>query len=71
VDEYGKQIAAQGGALLIDPRDDNTLLDALRTMLTDDATHARLTAQAQARPIRTWDEYAAELWDYLVRGAGA
>ena len=62
------EIAAQGGALLIDPRDDNTLLDALRTMLTDDAMHARLTAEAKARPIRTWDAYAGELWDYLVRG---
>jgi glycosyltransferase involved in cell wall biosynthesis len=57
-----------GGALTVDPRDDHAIADALRSLLTDDDLHARLTAQAQARPVRTWDEYADQTWRYLVEG---
>jgi len=65
---YGSmaEIAADGGALTIDPRDDHTIADALRTLLTDDAEHARLVAEAQARPQRTWDDYARDVWGALV-----
>lgn len=60
------QIAQDGGALLIDPRDDDELTSAMRRLLTDDALLARLTAQAQQRPPRTWEDYARELWGQLV-----
>ncbi|MGY5885428.1 glycosyltransferase [Modestobacter lacusdianchii] len=65
---YGSmaEIAADGGALLVDPRDDHDLAAALRTVLTDDDKHARLAAAAAARPRRTWDEYARDVWDSLV-----
>jgi glycosyltransferase involved in cell wall biosynthesis len=70
--DFGSQaeIAELGGCLTVDPRDDLALTDALRLTLTDDAVLARLRAEASARVVRTWDDYAAELWDFLVeRGA--
>jgi len=63
-----RDIAATGGALLVDPRQDHQIAAALRTLLTDDAAHAALRAQARARPVRGWDEYAALTWAYLVEG---
>jgi glycosyltransferase involved in cell wall biosynthesis len=61
-----REIAAAGGALLVDPRDDHDLRNALRRLLTDDALHAALSETARHRSVRTWDRYAAETWDYLV-----
>jgi hypothetical protein len=62
-----KEIAdAGGGALLIDPRDDHDLVDAMRTLLTDDHLHAELSRAALARPLITWDAYAARTWQTLV-----
>ena len=61
-----REIAAQGGALMIDPRDDRSLADAMRRMLTDDALLQRLSAEAARCPTRTWDTYAAQVWDLLV-----
>ena len=56
------------GGLLVDPRDDHDLADAMRVLLTDDETRERLIAETRSRPQRTWDDYASELWDYLVDG---
>ncbi len=61
------EIAAGGGALLIDPRDDEALTDAMRALLTDDILVETLRHQARNRPSRTWEHYAADLWDRLVR----
>lgn len=61
---YGEPL----GGLLVDPRDDESLTDGLRTMLTDSATYARLKAETAMHPERTWDDYAAELWSFLVEG---
>ncbi|KZX22008.1 glycosyltransferase [Rathayibacter tanaceti] len=66
-----KDIAAQGGALLVDPRDDRSIRDALISLITDDEVHARLTAEAHARVNRTWGEYADELWSYVTAVAPA
>ena len=68
---YGStaEIAADGGALLVDPRDDDALVRELRRMVTDDALVADLRADALARPVRTWDDYAAELWQTLATGS--
>ena len=65
---YGSmaEIAADGGALLIDPRDDRSLAAGMRTLLTDEAEHARLAAEARARPVSTWDGYAARVWTTLT-----
>ena len=67
--DYGtmKEIAdAGGGALLVDPRDDHSIADGMRRLLTDDTLLAELTAQATSRTPRTWDQYAEETWALLV-----
>jgi len=61
---YGStgEIAAGGGCLTVDPRDDEQIVDAMRVLLTDDAVLARLKVEAAARPVKTWEQYAAEVW---------
>lgn len=67
---YGstRDIAASGGCLLVDPRDDHSIADALRRVLTDAGLHERLAAETAAFRLRSWDEYAADLWRVLVEG---
>ncbi|OII27737.1 glycosyltransferase [Frigoribacterium sp. MCBA15_019] len=56
------EIARVGGCLQVDPRDDTAVVDAMRTLLTDDAEHERLLAEiAEQRP-KTWRSYADEIW---------
>jgi glycosyltransferase involved in cell wall biosynthesis len=66
--DFGSQleIAEGGGCLTVDPRDDDAVTDAMRRLLTEPDTLAALREQALARPRRTWDEYADELWQALV-----
>lgn len=65
-----KEIADDGGgALLVDPRDDSSLTDAMRALLTDDDLLAELQRQARSRPTRTWDTYAVETWRALTGSA--
>jgi glycosyltransferase involved in cell wall biosynthesis len=71
--DFGSQreIAHGGGCVTVDPRDDDALTEALRTLLTRPEELERLRAEIADRPVRTWAEYADELWTYLVRGEGA
>ena len=66
--DYGstRQVGMGGGAVLIDPRDDEALVAAMRTLLTDDEAVRSLREQISLRPVRTWEEYASELWDGTV-----
>lgn len=64
------EITRDGGALLIDPRSDHAIADAMRTLLTDDAERERLAEQARRRPERTWDDYAQEAWRILGPPSG-
>ncbi len=59
--------AAGGGAILIDPRDDDALTEAMRSLLTDDHRLATLRQQLHTRPTRTWEHYAHDLWHHLVQ----
>jgi glycosyltransferase involved in cell wall biosynthesis len=59
------------GAIMVDPRDDQSIVLGLRRMLTDRALHERLRGEAQARELGTWERYAEELWTYLVLGKTA
>jgi glycosyltransferase involved in cell wall biosynthesis len=70
---YGstREIAEGGGALLINPRDDDELTDAIRRALTDDALLEKLRAEAVARSPRSWDDYARDLWQALSAPAPA
>lgn len=60
------EIASGGGALVVDPRDDHDLAEAMARLLVDDTEVDRLGHEAAARRDRTWDEYAALVWDCLV-----
>jgi glycosyltransferase involved in cell wall biosynthesis len=61
---YGSmaEIAVGGGCLLVDPRDDQQIADAMRVLLTDDTRLDELRAEARGRTMRTWDDYAEQLW---------
>ena len=61
-----REIAAGGGALLVDPRDDRDIADAIDRVLFDEETAARLRAEARRRTGRSWSDYSKELWSYLV-----
>ncbi len=61
------EIAASGGALLIDPRNDNELIAAMRRLLTDPAERERLIEVAKPAAGRNWGAYADQLWSFLVR----
>ena len=56
------ETAAGGGAVLVDPRDDMALVDAMHLLLTDDDALDELRRAARDRPTRTWDDYADDLW---------
>ena len=64
---FGSQleIAELGGCLVVDPRDDDEVTEAIRRLLTKPDELQRLRSEALARPVRTWDEYASELWAFL------
>jgi glycosyltransferase involved in cell wall biosynthesis len=62
------EIAALGGCLTVDPRDDDAIAEAMRRMLTDDELILRLRAEAAAIPARGWRDYADDLW--LTAGLG-
>ncbi len=57
-----REIAEDGGALLVDPRDDDALTEAIRSLLTDDAVHGRLVAECAARTPSSWSDYSDALW---------
>jgi len=52
--------------VLVDPRHDEQLVQAMRTLLADDAQIASLRDVISKRPRRSWEEYAAEVWDRVV-----
>ena len=66
--DYGstREIATGGGVLLVDPRDDEALVDGMRRLITDDDLLDSLHRQIANRPVRTWQEYASDLWEGLV-----
>jgi glycosyltransferase involved in cell wall biosynthesis len=60
------EIAAGGGCVLVDPHDDHSIAAGMRSLLTDDARLAALTAEASARPAREWSDYADHVWNVLM-----
>jgi glycosyltransferase involved in cell wall biosynthesis len=55
-----------GGAVLVNPYDDDSVADGMRSLIENDVLLARLRLEALNHPTRGWDDYAAELWDYFV-----
>jgi glycosyltransferase involved in cell wall biosynthesis len=70
---YGSQreIAERGGCIMVDPRNDTELTDAMRLLLADHDRLAALRAEIPARRSRSWDQYATTLWSFLVDGSTA
>jgi glycosyltransferase involved in cell wall biosynthesis len=60
------EIARAGGAVTIDPHDDDALISAIRTLLTDDERVAELRREIVGRPSHDWIDYASQLWDRAV-----
>ena len=60
------EIGREGGCLMVDPRDDDELVTGMRRMMTEPGLLDRLTAEIADRPRRTWSDYAADLWAFLV-----
>ncbi|PPF82452.1 hypothetical protein C5B96_09135 [Subtercola sp. Z020] len=69
---YGStaEIAAGGGCVTADPRDDRSVADGMRALLTDDALLDRLKAEIESRDDSTWEAYSDSLWS-IVSPAGA
>ena len=65
------QIAEQGGCLTVDPRNDDAIFQAMRALLTEPNTLRQLRAEAATRPARTWEDYAHDLWRFLIDGGDA
>ncbi|TAL44740.1 MAG: glycosyltransferase family 1 protein [Salinibacterium sp.] len=70
---YGSlaEIAREGGCVMVDPRDDDAIIEGMRAMLTDDALIRRLRAEIGKAPSRTWADYAADIWHRVEAGATA
>ena len=60
-----REIAAGGGAVLVDPRNDADVARGVAEAMFDDERNAELRAEAAARVDRTWPEYADAAWEYL------
>lgn len=60
------EIAAGGGALLVDPRNVDDLEVQMRRLLTDDDLYDRLRREALARDLGNWDDYARDVWSFLT-----
>jgi len=60
------EIARDGGCVTVDPRNDEVIAEAMHELLTDDIRLHRLEREAAARPSRTWDDYADELWSAIT-----
>ncbi|WP_372594276.1 glycosyltransferase [Actinotalea sp.] len=67
---YGSmaEIAEHGGALLVDPRDDEAVVEAFARLLVDDALVDHLVHEARRRPPTSWADYAERLWDSFHAG---
>ncbi|HVX17339.1 MAG TPA: glycosyltransferase [Acidimicrobiales bacterium] len=63
------EIGAAGGCLLVDPRDDDSLHEGMRRLLTDDDLLRELHGEIAARPTTTWSDYASASWQALVGAA--
>lgn len=64
-----QEIAEGGGCVTVDPRDDDAVTDVMRRLLTSPPDVARLREEIAARPSRTWQQYADELWAVAMEGA--
>lgn len=61
-----QEIAEGGGCLTVDPRDDDAVTAALRSLLVEPGRLEALREEIRVRPERTWQAYADDLWDAVM-----
>ena len=61
-----RELASPGGCLTVDVRDASKLASAMERLATDDALLTRLGADAAARTIPKWEDYAASVASVLA-----
>jgi glycosyltransferase involved in cell wall biosynthesis len=61
------EVAKAGGAILVDPADLGNVTAQMRTLLTDSQAQERLRREIDNVQGKTWEEYASETWDWLVK----
>lgn len=68
---YGsmREVGDGNGALLVDSRDDAAIATGIRTLLADEKTYQRLVTETAGYTVRSWAEYADDLWAYFVESA--
>ncbi len=59
------ETAAGGGCLTVDVRDPQALADAIIALAGSPELRQRLAAEANARPLKTWEEYASQIFAQL------
>jgi len=66
--DYGsmREIGEGRGAILVDPRDDDSLLAGMRAAIFDAPTRERLKAEIAGLTLRTWADYTRELQALLA-----
>lgn len=67
---YGStaEIAADGGCLTVDPRDDDAIVAAMGALLDDDDLLKKLEREIADRNDTTWGDYADAVWQIVSRG---
>lgn len=60
-----REIAFNNGGLLIDPRDDDALVAAMQSLLSDSEVLQNLKTQTENFPSKTWATYADQVWQYF------
>jgi glycosyltransferase involved in cell wall biosynthesis len=60
------EVGTVGGALLVNPLNENAVTDGMRRLLTDDDLILRLRQEAEGTSLPKWDEHAAATWDWLT-----
>jgi glycosyltransferase involved in cell wall biosynthesis len=63
------ELARPGGCLIVDQTNPDALADAMRTLLIDNTTYERLSADARARNFRSWTDYINRLQERLKGSA--
>ena len=60
------EIAAGGGAVLVDPTSLTEIARAMERLATDNAFFTSLLDELRRRPLRTWDDYGAAVFGILA-----
>jgi hypothetical protein len=64
------EAAAEGGCLMVDMRDADALRAGILRLARGHGLYRRLAQEAVSRPIKTWNQYAAEVAGILAQRMG-